>query len=162
MTMLTVDSGHAPVGLRGRLLEAVRHRGFGPPTPGWLGWTGNVLTLAGAALIVTTAAIHLHLWLSGYRHVPTLGVLFLVQAVTGFALGPVIAIGRYLLLLLAGAGFMASSVVGLLLSATAGFVGIHDDLSTPWATPSLIVELAGLVLFAVAVAISAKPLLRSQ
>lgn len=159
---VTVDPGHAPVGLRARLVEALRHRGFGPPTPRWLAWAGTAFALAGAALTVTTAAIHLHLWLTGYRHVATLGVLFLLQAITGFVLGPLIAIGRYLVLLLAGAGFMASSVVGLLLSATVGFVGIHDDLTTPWATPSLVVELAGFVLLGTAAAISAKPLLRTR
>lgn len=159
---VTVDSGHAPVGLRARLVEALRHRGFGPPTPRWLGYAGTAIALSGAALTVTTAAIHLHLWLTGYKYVPTLGVLFLVQAITGFVLGPLIAIGRHLVLLLAGAGFMASSVVGLLLSATVGFVGIHDDLSTPWATPALVVELAAFVLFVTASAISAKPLLRTR
>jgi len=159
---VTVDSGNTPVGLRARLVEAVRHHGFGPPTPRWLGFVGTAFALSGSALIVTTAAIHLHLWLTGYRHVPTLGVLFLLQAITGFVLGPLIAIGRYLVLLLAGAGFMASAVVGLLLSATVGFVGIHDDLSTPWATPSIGVELAGFVLFCAAAVISAKPLLRTR
>jgi hypothetical protein len=109
----------------------------------------------GAGLIVTTASIHLHLWLAGYRHVPTLGALFLAQAITGFAAGPVIAVARHLVLVLGGAVYMAASAVGLLLSATVGFVGIHDGLGVPWASTSLGVELAGFVLLAPAAAILA-------
>lgn len=111
--------------------------------------------------MVATAAIHLHLWLNGYRHVPNLDVLFLAQAVTGFVLGPIIAVGRQLVLMLGGAVFMAAAAGGLILSATVGFVGIHDGLDVPWATPSLAVELAGFILFTAASAIAVRPLLRS-
>jgi hypothetical protein len=104
--------------------------------------------VAGAALMITTAAIHLHLWLSGYRHVPRLGPLFLAQAVTGFVAAPFVVWGRQALLVLGAAGYMAASAVGLLLSATVGFVGIHDGLGVPWATTSLVVELIGFVVLA--------------
>jgi hypothetical protein len=68
--------------------------------------------------------------------------------VTGFVAAPLVVWSRRTLVVLGAAGFMAASVVGLLLSATVGFLGIHDDLSVPWATPSLVVELAGFVLLA--------------
>jgi hypothetical protein len=106
----------------------------------------TVAVLCGAGLITATAAIHLHLYLAGYRHVPRLGVLFLLQAITGLAGGPLLALTRHAVAVLAGAGYMASSAVGLLLSATVGFVGIHDGLNVPWATPSLGIELAGFVI----------------
>jgi hypothetical protein len=38
---------------------------------------GTLAILVGAALVACTAAIHLHLWLAGYRHVPRIGPLFL-------------------------------------------------------------------------------------
>jgi hypothetical protein len=129
--------------IRDRLLR----RGFRPGTPWWLAAIVTAAILAGAALMVTTAAIHLHLWLSGYRHVPRLGPLFLAQSVTGFVAAPLVAWGRQAILVLGAAGFMAASAVGLLLSATVGFVGIHDGLGVPWATTSLVVELIGFVLF---------------
>lgn len=100
--------------------------------------------------MVTTAVIHLHLWLNGYRHVPRLGPLFLAQAVTGLAAGPVIAVARQVLVVIGGAAYMAASAIGLILSATVGFVGIHDGLGVPWAAASLGVELAGFVLFSIA------------
>lgn len=108
------------------------------------------LVITGAALIVTTAVIHLHLWLTGYRHVPRLGPLFLAQAITGLVGGPLLAVFRRFIAVLAGAGYLASSAGGLILSATVGFVGIHDGLGVPWASASLGVELAGFVVLAVA------------
>jgi hypothetical protein len=102
--------------------------------------------VAGAGLVVATAVIHLHLWLTGYRHVPRLGPLFLAQAVAGLVLAPILAVGRQLGLVIGAAIYMAASALGLILSATVGFLGIHDGLGAPWATPALAVELAGFVL----------------
>jgi len=99
----------------------------------------------GAGTIGASAAIHLHLWLSGYRNVPRLGPLFLAQVVSGFALAPIIVLFRRMFAVLAGAVFQAASAIGLTLSATVGFVGIHDGFTAPWATASIIVELTGFV-----------------
>jgi hypothetical protein len=101
--------------------------------------------VAGAGLVASTAAIHLHLWLAGYRHVPRLGPLFLAQAITGLVLAPMLALGRHCVFVLGAAVYLAASAVGLILSATVGFLGIHDGLGVPWATPSLAVELAGFI-----------------
>lgn len=123
--------------------------------PRWVGYMDTVLILVGAALIVTTAVIHLHLWLIGYRHVPRLGPLFLAQAITGLVGGPLLALVRNLIGVVTGAGYMAASAVGLILSATVGFVGIHDGLGVPWASASLGVELAGFVVLGAAGALLA-------
>jgi hypothetical protein len=104
-----------------------------------------VTMVLGAAAIVATGAIHLHLWMIGYKNIASIGNLFLAQSISGFVLGPLIVLFRRMFMVLAGAAFMASSVGGLVLSATVGFLGLHDSLSVPWATPSLIVELAGFV-----------------
>ncbi len=102
----------------------------------------------GAATIVATGAIHLHLWMTGYKyvHVANINYLFLIQAISGFVLGPVIVLFRRIFVVVAGAAFMASSVGGLVLSATVGLFGFHDSLSVPWATRSLVVEIVGFVL----------------
>lgn len=132
--------------LRGLLLA----RRTSPGLPRWVSYVATGLIVTGSALIVTTAAIHLHLWLNGYRHVPRLGGLFLAQAITGLVGGPLVALFRNLIAVVAGAGYMAASAVGLILSATVGFVGIHDGLGVPWASASLGVELAGFVLLGAA------------
>lgn len=135
----------------GGIDENRRARAAGGSTP--IDHLVTLLVLVGAALIVTTAAIHLHLWLTGYRHVPRLGPLFLAQSVTGLVGGPLLALFRRFLAVLAGAGYMASSAGGLIISATVGFVGIHDGLDVPWASASLGVELAGFVVLALAAAL---------
>jgi hypothetical protein len=119
---------------------------FPENTPRLVAVLGTVAILAGATLVAATAAIHLHLWLAGYRHVSSIGPLFLAQAVSGLALAPVLALGRLLAVVLGAALYMAASAAGLLLSATVGFLGIHDGLGVPWAATSLIVELAGMAL----------------
>jgi hypothetical protein len=74
--------------------------------------------------------------------------------VSGFLLAPVLAWGRHLIVVLGAAVFMAASAAGLLLSATVGFLGIHDGLGVPWAATSLTVELIGLILLGVAGAVA--------
>jgi hypothetical protein len=111
---------------------------------------GTLSIVVGAALVASTAAIHLHLWLAGYRHVPRIGPLFLAQAVSGILLAPVLGWGRRIIVVLGAALYMAASAAGLILSATVGFLGIHDGLGVPWAATSLIVELLGLVLLSAA------------
>lgn len=125
--------------------ERLFKRGFSKDTPGWMRDIGTVAIVAGAALMVATAVIHLHLWLAGYRHVPRIGPLFIAQAVTGLAVAPLVALGRHTIVVLGAAGYMAASAGGLLLSATVGFLGIHDGLGVPWATWSLIIEVTGFV-----------------
>lgn len=110
---------------------------------------GIILAMViGAATVAASGAIHLHLWLTGYRRVTNIGPLFLAQAVSGFVLALVIVVFRRLFAILAGALFQAASVIGLVLSATVGFLGIHDGLGVPWATVSITVELIGFVILA--------------
>src|SRR5712691_6679532 len=44
------------------------------------------LRLAGAGLLIAVGAIHLDLYLTGYRSIPTIGWLFLLQVIAAFAL----------------------------------------------------------------------------
>ncbi len=127
-------------------LRLLRLRNYPAGSSPTISRIATAATLAGAALVGSTAVIHLHLWLAGYREVPRLGPLFLAQAIAGLALAPTLAVGRQLGLVIGGAIYMAASALGLILSATAGFLGIHDGLGVPWATPALVVELVGLVL----------------
>ncbi len=108
----------------------------------------SVLCLAGAALLVVSAIIHLHLWSTGYRHIPTIGPLFVLQGIAGIAIALVVAVTRRVWAALAGAGFAASTIAGLLLSVEVGLFGFKDSLSAPDATLSLVVESAALVVLA--------------
>jgi hypothetical protein len=44
------------------------------------------LRVAGAVLLAVSACIHLALYLTGYRSIPTIGWLFLLQVIVGFVL----------------------------------------------------------------------------
>src|SRR5437660_795413 len=50
------------------------------------GWLQPVLRVTGAGLLAATASIHLDLYLTGFKHIPTIGPLFLLQIIAGFAL----------------------------------------------------------------------------
>src|SRR5690242_9049327 len=85
------------------------------------GWPAVVLRVAGSGLLIATAAIHLDLYLTGYRTIPTIGWLFLLQVIAAFGLGlAVLAIPRRLaagvptrLAAAAGAGFALATLGGL-------------------------------------------------
>jgi predicted lipoprotein with Yx(FWY)xxD motif len=92
-----------------------------------IGW---VLCLAGAGLLVATAGIHLDLYLTGYRSIPTIGWLFLVQVITGFALAAAILVTRNQLIAATGAGFALATLGGYLLSASIGLFGFKEVRTT--------------------------------
>lgn len=51
------------------------------------GWPRAVERVVGSGLLIATAAIHLDLYLTGYRTIPTIGWLFLLQVIAAFGLG---------------------------------------------------------------------------
>jgi predicted lipoprotein with Yx(FWY)xxD motif len=91
---------------------------------------GLVLRLIGAGLLVTTGAIHLDLYLTGYRTIPTIGWLFLLQVIGAFGLGVgVFASGRRLAPV-AGAGLALSTLGGYLLSLRISLFGFREVRTT--------------------------------
>ena len=100
----------------------------------------SLAALAGAALLIWSAVIHLHLWATGYRHIPTIGPLFLVQGIAGIVVAVAIVALRRPIVLVGGALFAAGTVGGLLLSVNVGLFGFQDSLSAPFAVQSLVVE----------------------
>jgi hypothetical protein len=120
------------------------------------GRIATVLCLAGAALLVVSSVIHLHLWSTGYRHIPTIGPLFLLQGIAGIVLALLVAASRRGWAALVGAGFAASTIGGLVLSVEVGLFGFMDSLHAPDAILSLMVESAALVVLAAAVVVGAR------
>jgi len=88
------------------------------------------LRLSGAALLLAGAGIHLDLYLTGYRHIPTIGSLFLLQVIVAILLGLAIAATRSVLLALAGAGFALSTFGGWVLSLWVGLFGFNEVRTT--------------------------------
>ena len=137
-----------------------RHR---PPAHKGLRWAAYVLTWAGSGLVVVSAVVHFHLWDSdGYSQIPTIGPLFLMQAVVGAVLALVTSISRHWLLALAEAGFALATVGGFFLSVYLKLFGWPASLSEPFATLALGVELGAAVLLAGAGAILLRGWLRAR
>jgi len=101
-----------------------------PTTRGQRGWARLALRLAGGGLLIATAAIHLDLYLTGYRSIPTIGWLFLVQVIVAFALGAlVLATGQWLAAA-AGAVFALATLGGYLLTVWIGLFGFTEVRTT--------------------------------
>ncbi len=101
-------------------------------TPGWSGRDLRQLSLRvlGAGLLVATGAVHLDLYLTGYRTIPTIGWLFLLQLITAFALGLGLLASRSRLLAAAGAVFALATLGGYLLSLRTGLFGFREVRTT--------------------------------
>ncbi len=116
-----------------------------------------LLRMAGAGLLIATGAIHLDLYLTGYRTIPTIGWLFLLQVIAAFCLGlTVLAVGRPALAgrlaAAAGAGFALTTLGGYLLTVWAGLFGFKEVRTTAGLAAGVIEVAAFAVLAALALA----------
>jgi hypothetical protein len=114
------------------------------------GLSASLLCWIGSVLLVISAVIHFHLWSDGYRQIPTIGPLFLLQAIAGIAVAVLVAVSRHFVVALGGAIFAASTIGGLIVSVEFGLFGFQDSFSAPYATMSLIVEAAAFVVLVAA------------
>jgi predicted lipoprotein with Yx(FWY)xxD motif len=117
-----------------------------------------ILRVAGSGLLIATAAIHLDLYLTGYRTIPTIGWLFLLQVIAAFGLGlAVLAIPSRLaiasrLAAAAGAGFALATLGGYLLSVWTGLFGFKEVRTTAGIVAGVVEVAAFVVLAALALA----------
>jgi predicted lipoprotein with Yx(FWY)xxD motif len=120
------------------------HEGPSPPRRSWFG-------IVGAALLVASGAIHLDLYLTGYRTIPTIGPLFLLQVIAAFVLAAAILITGNWVAEAAGALFAVSVLGGYLLSLWVGLFGFTEVRTAAgiWAG---IIDVAAFATLAVAAA----------
>ena len=101
-------------------------------------WQRIGLRLAGAGLLAVTGAIHLDLYLTGYRSIPVIGPLFLLQVIAAFGLAAAVLVSGSRLAALAGAGFVLSVLGGYLLSVSIGLFGFKEIRTTAGIVAGLI------------------------
>jgi predicted lipoprotein with Yx(FWY)xxD motif len=117
-----------------------------------------MLRVAGAGLLIAAGAIHLDLYLTGYRTIQVIGWLFLLQVIAAFGLGlAVLAIGGRPIIAdrlaaAAGAGFALATLGGYLLSVWTGLFGFHEVRTTAGLVAGVIEVAAFAVLAVLAVA----------
>jgi hypothetical protein len=119
------------------------------------GRRGDVVALgavvAAAVLMVCSGLIHLHLWGIAYRHVATLGPLFLVQAVAALVLAVVLVVARVVVVALACMALMVGTMVGFIFAVSVGIFGFMLQIVTAWAYEALGAELLSTVVLGVLV-----------
>ena len=121
-------------------------RGTSLPRRSWFG-------IAGAALLVASGAIHLDLYLTGYRSIPVIGGLFLLQVITGFLAGAAVLVTGSRLAAASAAVFALATLGGYLLSVWAGLFGFTEIRTTAGITAG-VVEVAA---FAALAVLAARP-----
>ena len=99
-----------------------------------------VLRLGCTALLAWIGYIHLHLWLEGYRQIPTNGPLFLLDAVAGFVFAAALLAWPRPLTGLLAAGYTASTLGALTISLSVGLFGFRESISASFVTESLTIE----------------------
>jgi predicted lipoprotein with Yx(FWY)xxD motif len=116
-------------------------------------WRQPWLRVAGALLLVVSACIHLGLYLTGYRSIPTIGWLFLVQAVVAFILAVGALVTHSRLVAVAGAAFALSTLGCYLLAVWIGLFGFKE-IRTRAGIAAGLIEVAAFATLALAVAIT--------
>lgn len=139
--------------VRGADRAAREHTGRTAP-----GWPAVILRVAGSGLLIATAAIHLDLYLTGYRTIPTIGWLFLLQVIAAFGLGLAVLVIPSRLVIAsrlaaaAGAGFALATLGGYLLSVWTGLFGFKEVRTTAGIVAGVVEVVAFVVLAALALA----------
>jgi predicted lipoprotein with Yx(FWY)xxD motif len=116
-------------------------------------WSGLALRIGGAGLLAATGAIHLDLYLTGYRSIPTIGWLFLLQVIAAFGLAGLVAVSGSRLASAAGAGFALSTLGGYLLSVWIGLFGFTEVRTTAGIVAGVL-EVAAFAVLAAATLVS--------
>jgi len=84
------------------------------------------LRISGALLLAVSAGIHLDLYLTGYRKIPTIGWLFLLQVIVGFMLTIAALVTRSRLAAAASAALALSTLAAYLLAVWIGLFGFKE------------------------------------
>jgi predicted lipoprotein with Yx(FWY)xxD motif len=111
------------------------------------------LQVAGALLLALSAAIHLDLYVTGYRSIPTIGWLFLLQVIVAFVLTAAVLVTHSWLAAAASAGFALSTLGAYLLAVWSGLFGFREIRTRAGISAGLIEVAAFGVLALAAIAI---------
>jgi ABC-type enterochelin transport system permease subunit len=102
--------------------------------------------IAAAGTVALSAAVHLHLWSTGYGQLPTIGPLFLFQAIVGFVLSVTLILTRRVWAAVLSFGFVCATIGGFLMAVYVGLFNFRDTWSAPFAGMAFGYEIASVVL----------------
>jgi hypothetical protein len=110
----------------------------------------EITTRIGIAVTLATSGVsHAYLYIHGYRHIPTIGTAFLVQASVSLSLAALILVGGPAWLRWAAAMLAGGSLVAFALSRTAGLFGFSEQgwQPSPHAALSAVAEVLTVALW---------------
>ena len=113
------------------------------------GATATAAFFAGGLLVIWLSYIHFHLWQDGYRHIPTIGPLFLVQSIGGLLIGLLVISVHRVWSAVVGIGFALATMAGFLISVEHGLFGFTDSWAAPFAGLAFTIEIVTAVVLAV-------------
>jgi hypothetical protein len=115
----------------------------------------SVAFALGGVLLLWSAYTHFHLWneTDGYRSIPTIGPLFLLQSIAGLVIGIGVVVARRLWAAVIGIGFALSTIAGFLLSVAVGLFGFKDSWLAPYAKQAFVIEILVVVVLIAAAAL---------
>jgi hypothetical protein len=79
-----------------------------------------------AAVVLVSGAVHLKLWVDGFRDISVVGPLFLLNACAALVIAGAVLSWRSWPPMLVAVGFGASTLGAFVLSATVGLFGVHE------------------------------------
>ncbi|HTI22807.1 MAG TPA: hypothetical protein VL652_17565 [Kutzneria sp.] len=85
-----------------------------------------LIRLAIVATLAETGFVHAKLYLGGYRVIPYIGPMFLLQAAVSFAVAALLLFAAPVVLRLLAAGAAAGALFGFVLSRTVGVFGFIE------------------------------------
>jgi hypothetical protein len=85
-----------------------------------------LIRLAIVATLAETGFVHAKLYLGGYRVIPYIGPMFLLQAAVSFAVAALLLFAAPVVLRLLAAGAAAGALFGFVLSRTVGVFGFTE------------------------------------
>lgn len=85
------------------------------------------LRVLAAVAVLVSAAMHLYLWIEGYRDIEVIGPAFLLNAVGGAVIAVLVLVWRHWIPAFLTLGFGASTLGAFVVSTTVGLFGVQEQ-----------------------------------
>ncbi len=121
---------------------------------GGTGLPATVLRWLAAAAILVSGYEHYDLWRGGYKLIPVIGPLFVVNIVAAVVIAGLLLWRGHVLILFLAAGFAATTLAAFILSVTVGLFNFTEALTGRAQEVSGIAEIATLLLVGAAFVLS--------
>jgi hypothetical protein len=107
------------------------------------------MRIVAAVAVLVSAAVHLRLWLDGFRDLHMVGPAFMLNAVAGLVIAVLLVMWRHWIPLLLTVGFGAATLGAFIVSATVGLYGVHESWTGGYVFAAAVSEAVAIVVGAV-------------